>query len=204
MRLRTLRPLLPAMLILSGCTSLQTATTPATDWDARRASLLQQPNWSLTGRVAIRTVDGEGGQARLSWTQSGEATQLQLAGPFGAGRVDLSVTPVAVTLQTGDGQAVRYAGPEAAEQFMDEQLGWSFPVRSARYWMLGLLDPAAPGERLFDDAGGLTALRQHGWDISLNRYATVDSLLLPTRLTLENPQLRLKTAISNWAIAELN
>jgi len=188
--------LLIAWLALNGCTTLRTA---GTDWDARSAVLLQQDHWSLSGRIAVTTVDGEGGQATLNWRQTGEASLLQLAGPFGAGRVELAVAPDAVTLRTAEGETVSYAGPGAAERFMDEQFGWSFPVRSARFWMRGLLDPAAPGERLFAESGELTGLRQHGWDVSLTRFASVDDRLLPVRVTLENPQIRLKAAISNWA-----
>ena len=194
LRLRQLL-LLAMFLAVSGCTTLRTT---GTDWDARRDALLQQDEWSLNGRIAARTAAGEGGQATLNWRQSGEESAVQLAGPFGAGRVELQVAPDAVTLRTAEGETVSYAGETAAERFMDEQFGWSFPVRSARFWMRGLLDPAAPGERVFDEAGELTGLRQHGWDVSLTRFAAVDGRLLPVRLTLENPQLRLKAAVSSW------
>ena len=95
------------------------------------------------------------------------------------------------------------AGPDAAERFMAEQLGWSFPVRSARYWMRGRLDPADPGQRLLDSDGFLTGLQQHGWNVALNRFSEVDGQLLPDRLVLENPQLTLKTVISEWRQADL-
>lgn len=189
--------LMIALFTLNGCTALRTA---GTDWDARRDTLLSEDSWSLTGRIAAKTATGEGGQATLNWRQQGEVSALQLAGPFGAGRVELEVTPAAVTLRTAEGETVSYAGADAAERFMQEQFGWSFPVRSARFWMRGLLDPLAAGERVFDEAGELTGLRQHGWEISLTRFATVNDRLLPTRMTLENPQLRLRAAVSTWAL----
>jgi len=188
-------------VVLSGCATLQRT---GTDWDARRTSLLQDDVWSLRGRVAVRTSAGDGGQAALNWQQTGQQSTLQLAGPFGAGRVELSVAPEVVSLRTAAGESVSYEGPAAAQRFMNEQLGWSFPVDSARFWMRGLLDPGAPGERLYDAGGELTGLRQHGWDISLNRFAAADGQLLPTRLTMESPQLRLKAVVSNWTRDALN
>lgn len=205
-RYAAFRGLTPILLVLalSSCTTLREPA--AVDWDARRDALLQEQDWRLQGRVAIRSADGEGGQASLQWRQTGEYSELQLSGPFGTGRVDLFVSPQEVRLSDADGeQSIRYTGPDAAERFMSEHLGWSFPVASARYWMRGLLDPAADGKRQFAAGGELRGLRQHGWTVSLDRFEEYGGQLLPVRLVLENPRLRLKAVISEWLPApELN
>ena len=91
-------------------------------------------------------------------------------------------------------------GPQAAERFMRAQLGWGFPVDSARYWMLGLIDPAAPGEEFFDESGGLTGLAQHGWQLEYDRFEQVDGLTLPTRIRMVNSRARLKVVVARWKL----
>ncbi len=122
-----------------------------------------------------------------------------MAGPFGAGGVELTVAPDRVTFSDRSGEnSLNYAGPQAAERFMDEQLGWSFPVRSARYWVLGLLDPGYRGDRLFDSEGELLSLQQHGWTVVYDRFAVRNGLFLPAKLEMESPRLRLRVVISDW------
>lgn len=199
LRIAVCRWLIPVSLALfvAGCVTLP--DTAATDWGARRDALLAIDSWAMRGRIALRSVAGDGGQASLYWRQQAERSDLQLTGPFGAGRVDLAVWPDRVTLRDADGEReLIYTGADAVERFMQEQLGWSFPVRSARYWVRGILDPAAPGKRLQNAAGELTGLTQHGWEVSLQRFADFDGLLLPDRLVLQNSQYRLRIVVSDW------
>jgi outer membrane lipoprotein LolB len=185
------------VLLQAGCTGQRAALTE--DWDARRNMLLQLEGWSLEGRVAVRTSDGEGGQASLSWQQAAQVSELQLAGPLGTGRVELTVAPDKVHFRDASGErSIEYQGPDATHQFMAEQLGWFMPVGSARYWVLGLLDPAAAGERHFDQDGRLSSLTQQGWEISIDRFTSYAGQDMPARLVMQNPRLRLKIAIGEW------
>jgi outer membrane lipoprotein LolB len=184
------------VLLLGGCTGLRPVTE---DWDARRNILLQLDGWSLAGRVAVRTVDGEGGQASLNWQQASEHSELQLAGPLGSGRVELSIGPDSVHFRDASGErSLEYQGPDATEQFMTEQLGWYLPVGSARYWVMGVLDPAVPGERYFDQDGRLQSLTQRGWNIGIERFMSYGGQEMPAKLVMQNPRLRLKLAVGEW------
>ncbi len=198
----SVRPWLATLLLaaLAGCATLPPPV--ADDLAARRVALLAIDNWTLRGRVAIRDADGEGGQASLAWQQAGERSELTFAGPLGAGRVDLVVEPERITFSdAGAERSLEYTGADAAERFMAEQLGWSFPVRSARYWMRGLLDPAAAGEQFLSPDGELTGLRQYGWNVSFQRFGEFDGQPLPTKLQLVHPRLRLRVVISDWLTA---
>jgi len=187
------------MLLLGGCSMLQ-KTAPAIDWEQRRSALLQLDEWAMRGRIAVRDAAGQGGQASLSWQQQAEQSELWLAGPFGAGGVQLTVAPGRVSLRAPDNvPQIDYTGPDAAERLMRDHLGWSFPVLSARYWIRGLLDPAAVGDRQFGEAGELRGLAQHGWTVSFERFAEFDGHWLPVKLVLENTELRLKAVVSDWS-----
>lgn len=184
-------------VLVGGCTGLQ-KSPPARDWDQRRAALLTLQDWSLRGRVAIKAAAG-GGQASLDWSQRGPRSQLSLAGPFGAGRVQLTVAPERITLSDKSGEQVfAYEGVDAAERFMLEQLGWFFPVQSARYWVLGLLDPDIPGEQYFT-AGELESLQQSGWTVVYDRFDEFNGQYLPAKLMIADPQMQLKMVIRNWS-----
>ena len=190
--------ILLSCFVAAACTSVRTVGPP--DWDDRRERLAATDSWQLRGRIAFQN-GGDGGQASLSWQQAGEVSRIRLAGPFGAGAYDLLWTPTRVSVADAGGEhALEYTGVGAAERFLQEQLGWSFPAGSVRYWVMGLLDPAAPGDALFSEAGMLTAIRQHGWDIGIDRYVDVDGLQLPARLKMTAGEARLRIAINDWEL----
>lgn len=187
--------------VAAGCTTLQRA--PVLTQDARDADLLAMQDWSLRGRIAVRDAEGEGGQAGVGWQQRGSGSYLDLSGPFGAGRVLLTFEPGRAAAATADGEReLEYAGPDAAERFMADQLGWSFPVRSARFWVLGLADPAADADIQRDATGLPVSLRQHGWNIGFERFGEFDGYAMPVKLRLENERFRLRLVVSDWRLTE--
>ena len=169
-------------------------------WEQRQTKLLEIEDWGLRGRMAFRSGQ-EGGQGKLRWQQTGASSFIHIAGPFGAGAYDLVWEPGRVSVVDAAGeQSVEYQGVDAAEQFLRDQLGWSFPAGSARYWVMGLADPAAPGQEQFDEEGALLGITQHGWNISYKRFAVYDGFALPTSVSMENGSASLRIAISKWTL----
>ena len=164
----------------------------------RQERLLGLVQWEARGRVAFRSAD-EGGQGSLQWLQDGAATRIQLSGPFGAGAYQIDSLPGQITVQSrGSEAALEYLGPDAAERFLAEQVGWSFPVRSVRYWLLGLADPATPAVQQSDAAGRLRELRQSGWVVRYEDYAQGAATWLPHKLVVEREDVRLRFVIDRW------
>jgi outer membrane lipoprotein LolB len=198
-----IRPLLLAifaLISLAACSTLQQVASP--DHGQSRDRLLAVNAWELRGRIAVTSHTGQGdGQANLRWRQLDRNSQLRVSGPFGVGSYELSWSPERVTVSRADGeQSLEYTGADAAQLFLQAQLGWSFPADSARYWVLGLLDPRAPGEEVFDAEGRLAGLSQHGWQLSFDRFTEVSGFALPTRISMENPNARLKIVVSKWKL----
>jgi len=82
---------------------------------------------------------------------------------------------------------------------MRTHAGWRVPLSGLRYWIIGLPDPQARVIDLeLDPMGRLAELRQLGWHIRYQRYGEFDGVALPTRLTLENSQLRAKLVVRSW------
>ena len=51
-----------------------------------------------------------------------------------------------------------------------------------------------------DEAGRLRDLKQDGWHVSYERYQVEGNYQLPGKMTLENPQLKVKLVISDWVV----
>jgi outer membrane lipoprotein LolB len=184
---------------LGGCAAPLELRPPAND-PARVAALAALGEWTAQGRFAVRTGT-DGSQGDLDWQQRGSDALIRVSGPLGAGALEIHWSPEALTVSGRDGAWTQSWHDSAeAERFLAERLGWSFPADSVRYWLLGIADPAAPADWRAGADGELPGFRQHGWSVSYERYAQVEGFVLPVRLTLESPAVRLRVLIDHWRI----
>ncbi len=186
--------------LLTACATLPPGGV--TDWAVREATLMTVDEWEFSGRMAVKDlVTSEGAQATVRWRQENLNSRIRLSGPFGSGAQELFWEPGRIRVVDGDGdETLDYSGPQAAERFLRDQLGWSFPAESTRFWLLGLRDPAAPGQQIFSKEGQLIELNQHGWRVEFERFVVTDGLLLPSRLVMQNAAARLRIVISKWRV----
>lgn len=186
-------------LWLAGCvTPRPPEPLPAAEIQTRLRAL---DSWEARGRVAVRAAPDRGGQASLAWRQTGDAARIQIRGPFGTGAYQIDWDPRQLVVTTRDGEvALEDYGPEAAERFLARELGWSLPVRSARYWLLGLADPAANAAPVQDDLGRLALLTQSGWQIRYEDYTLKDRLWLPRKLVMESGESRVRLVLDTWSL----
>lgn len=195
--------LLLLAIVLSGCVLQRPESGIAgpqtrTEWNARRDSLAQIERWDARGRIAVRSESG-GEQGNMRWRQSPDMSQIQLSGPFGAGAFEIRFEAERVTVTDKNGTIKQsFSGPDAAEQFLEQQLGWSFPASSVRYWMLGLLDPGHDGKEVFDQAGSLVGLHQNGWVLSYDSFALYQDYWIPRKFVMETDTARVRVIIDDW------
>ncbi len=191
---------LALVLALPGCALRAPQPGSGLDQAARRDQLLALGSWDLRGRIAVR-ADSGGGQGDFEWHQQGEHTRIRLSGPFGAGAWQLDWDPQSVTVSGRDGTATRrWTGADATTQFLDEQLGWSFPAVSTRYWLLGLADPDAAAQETRAADGRLEILEQDGWTVRYERYTEAPGLAMPAKIVLESARARLRVVIDRWRL----
>jgi outer membrane lipoprotein LolB len=193
--------LLPGLaLFVAGCAALP-PLVPQVPWDERRARLLSLEQWQARGRIAVKSATG-GGQGDLQWRQAGAVSDIRVSGPFGAGVYQIRWEPDRLTVRSRDGEFSRaYDGADAAEQFLAEQLGWSFPAASVRYWVLGVLDPTFAGAERFAANGGLAGIEQNGWSVTYDRFNEAAGVPMPAKLTLRNDRARVRLVIDRWELA---
>jgi outer membrane lipoprotein LolB len=191
------------VVALSACSSLREASAPVDDSMAQRiAQLSLLDDWSMQGRIAVKQPKGSG-QGKILWEQAGETVDIGLAGPLGAGAINIHWVPDELTMVGADLDVQhRYTGGDAAEQFLAEQLGWQFPAASIRYWLLGIPNPGYQFEQEFGEAGELLSISQLGWRVQYQRFARVDAHLLPSKLQIQNTEVRLRLIVDSWSLGD--
>ena len=85
---------------------------------------------------------------------------------------------------------------------MEDQFGWSIPVHSMRFWVLGVPDPGGNYEVSVDDHGQALILDQAGWRVSYLSYRKFEGRTLPRRLEMTKSDLRIRLAVDRWQIKQ--
>src|SRR5687767_12550026 len=83
--------LILTIVLLTACTTLPERPVPAdvaAAWHERQSALARMGVWDLRGRIAVR-APRQGGQASVHWARTPPVHVIDLAGPFGGGRVQL-------------------------------------------------------------------------------------------------------------------
>lgn len=173
--------------VLTGC-----STSPVKDLAAYselgRGELYQLREWSLDGRVSL-TAQHDSWAGAIEWRRADSEEMIRVSGPFGQGAVDINIADDYVDVDRGDG-AVRYY--DRSDEFITEQLGFYVPLRSLRYWVLGLTDPNVS----FENIGN--GFIQDSWTIRYRKMQKTDRGLLPYKIDVSNPEVKLKLIIDQW------
>lgn len=183
-----------ATLGLDACRTLP--VPPVTPWSEQRATMQALTSYQFRGQLAAATAS-EGFSAAVSWQQQGAASEAQLRAPFGVGGAQLRFDAAGLQMTGSNGVALRGA---AAQEAMIGLLGFEPPLASLRFWLLGVPDPAAPGEEVLDAAQRLQQLRQYDWQVEYRDYSRLGSLWLPGLVTLSHDHARLKVHITRWQL----
>ena len=200
--LRLLAVLLLAEFLMIGCAS-QRGLTPPANLQAHQAQLEAIHSWQISGKLGIRSP-AENGSASLKWQQQPGHYQINLSGPLGHKRLQISGNPKQVTL-TQAGQAPLSA--KSAEALIKKAAGWTLPVAQLNYWVRGLPAPKAPITALnLSPEGLISELQQAGWTIHYSNYQNhahpSGTLALPGKIQAQHRDLRLTLVIRAWQLGE--
>jgi outer membrane lipoprotein LolB len=184
--------------LLVGCTVTPKIKDPLrikAAWQKRHAQLSQVRSWVLKGRLAI-SVENEGWNAGMRWSQQDNRYDMEIFGPLGRKVAWLEGGSQGVNLKTSNG-ASAYA-PDA-ESLMYQLLGWSLPLTGLRYWVLGIPSPRDHRVEIqLDDVGRLSRLRQSGWNVQYQRYQWERYWDLPYKMMLANESVKIKMVVNEW------
>jgi outer membrane lipoprotein LolB len=190
---------LAVVLMIGGCVSPRERIGEAleVEWLERRDLLRQLDDWRMEGRIALRT-GSDGYNGTLSWEQMDDLLDFRFRGPFGFGGFRIHGDLDRLRIKTTSGEELLLTDPEAE---MRDRFGWSLPVYSMRFWIVGVSDPGMTADETVDDDGMLLELSQNGWDVSFDGYRVEDGLLLPKKIVMESGDVRIRVVADRWRIA---
>ena len=151
-------------------------------------------NWTLDGRIAVK-AGKEGWNANLFWEHDGGQDRLRISGPFSQGAVSIILQGQSVYINEGNGTAISSHDPD---DLLQKRLGFSVPLGSLRFWVLGLPAPDKDYRAELDDEGGLKGFEQQAWVLGFENYETLGNFVMPKKMTIQGNQVRLRLVVDEW------
>jgi outer membrane lipoprotein LolB len=179
--------------VLSGCSSV-TIERETTYSKRARESLYNLDNWLFDGRLAI-TGQNDSWSANIGWKHTAEEEEMKLSGPLGQGATVIKLSDDFVSIDRGDGKVQTSEQPE---EFVNQQLGVFVPIRSLRYWVVGLPEPS---QSFVETSDGFT---QADWLIAYQQMQAVNGQSMPRKITVLNSRVKLKLIIDQWILNHVN
>ncbi|MDD5035240.1 MAG: lipoprotein insertase outer membrane protein LolB [Methylococcaceae bacterium] len=178
--------------LLPGCASqLEGGAPPVTQERLYRLS-----DWKLEGRLAVQSP-GEAWSANLHWEHGRGQERLLISGPFSQGAVSIILQDDLIYINEGNGVV---SSSRDADALLQAKLGFSVPLHSLRYWVLGLPEPNADFVAQREPSEGKKGFSQSGWALAYERFIRVHDWVLPGKITALGGGLKLKLIADEWLI----
>ena len=167
--------------------------------------LAQMENWSLRGRLNIRS--GESSDTiNINWQQAQDEFEINLSGTLGLGAVRISGKPGRVVIEKA-GEAPIIAS--TLQEISSDILGYAFPASSLLYWIKGIPAPGSKADISRNAEGFVATLSQLDrqgtrWELQYDRYQNINHHILPGRIRLEQSPYRLTFVVNSWGIIDDN
>ena len=143
-----------------------------------------QERWQLSGKIGLRAPQ-LAESAYVNWRQCSDSFSVRISGPLGQTVARIDGRDDRLTLQFEGRAPMVTSEPEL---LMQEQLGWSLPIRALRYWVRA--EAAAGGDAEFSGAQlQPSTLRQQGWQVDYLAYHQNGATILPAKLRLNRNDL---------------
>ena len=156
-------------------------------------------HWQLSGKIGLRGPQ-LAESAYLNWRQCGDNVDIRISGPLGQTVAKIDGHGSQLRLWFEGREPVSTSAPEA---LMEQQLGWSIPLRALRYWVRG--EASASGGKA-DVQGNPTqpsVLEQDGWRVEYLAYHQNGGTALPAKLKMHHPNSIQATLIVNeWLLGD--
>jgi len=174
-----------------------------------RPGIDDQRHWQLSGKIGLRGPQ-LAESAYLNWRQCGDDYDVRISGPLGQTVARIAGRGAMLTVTMEGREPVTTADPE---QLLQEQLGWSVPLRALRYWVRAEPAPGG-GATIAGPQQQPQSLQQFGWQVDYVTYhiekrpeasATEpqrEALALPAKLILRGGDLQATLLINDWLLSD--
>lgn len=169
-----------------------------------RPGIDNQQRWELSGKIGLRAPQ-LAESAYLNWRQCGDHFAVRISGPLGQTVARIDGRGAQLTLQFEGRAPMLTSEPET---LMQQQLGWSLPIQSLRYWVRA---EAAPGgdAQFSGPQPQPDVLQQNGWQINYFAYHQNGTTALPAKLRLSRidnsggrDNLQATLIINEWLLSD--
>ncbi len=185
-KLTMLAALSAALLITSGCQSLQGAGTTSGSSSMVQAQKLD--NFTITGKIGVTTpansttnTGAQGGSAFYAWGQQEERFAIELIGALGIGKTNIEYDGQTATLVSEKTGTLTADNPEI---LLQKATGWQAPISQMPYWISGRSAPSDSAPQL-DAQGRLIRSVNGEWTASFT-YKGSDKL--PVKISAVQPE----------------
>ena len=76
--------------------------------------------------------------------------------------------------------------------------GWHIPLRSLKYWFLGIENPLVEAKLNINEYGYLSSLQQGDWELIISRYKRYAGQNMPYILKINNSDTKISMVIDKW------
>ena len=153
-------------------------------------------HWKLDGRIAVKSGD-EGWNANLTWDHGGEQDRLLISGPFSQGAVSIIMQSGLITINESNGEVSTSRDPD---DLLKQKLGFSVPLPSLRYWVLGVPAPDIDFQAIRDAEQHVQGFKQQDWVLTFDSYEKVSSFSMPQKITAQGSSMRLRLVVDEWVL----
>lgn len=182
-------------MLLAACASRPVIQLPElTDWQVRQDVLGNLQDWEFSGRIAVRAGE-DGFNGKLRWAQKDDTFQATVSGPLGIGTVRIEGEGERAELTDKDGVRTEL---QNVEQELLHRYGWTIPVKSLRYWALGIPDPLSDAQIELNEDNQLARLEQEDWTLAISSYRSNGGQSMPNRLSATKSEARVRIVIDKW------
>ncbi len=183
-KLTTLGALTAAVLITSGCQSLQNTTASNKPIPTMQAQKLN--NFNITGKIGVTMPNSaensgsQGGSAFYAWGQEEDRFAIELIGALGIGKTNIEYNGKTATLVSEKTGTLTADDPET---LLQKATGWQAPISQMPYWISGRSAPSDSKPQL-DAQGRLISSVNGDWTASFT-YKGNDKL--PNKISALQP-----------------
>jgi len=180
-------PILILLILLSGCSMLTSSNINIIPVEH---PIIEE--FKIKGKIGIITKD-DFNNFSLDWEQQGDRFNVMLNSALDLYKIEVFGDENTLTLNVPDKKLPIKSREEAANE-----LGFSLPINSMRYWLIAMKNPELPGTVERGSMGFKRVIKQGDWQIDYDEYASFRGITLPKKIRLQHEVVTLKLSIRDW------
>ena len=183
-------------MILSSCTALKFSDESINvERSGSHYRFLEElDNWEFRSRITIRTNE-ETFIGGLHWIQLDDKSYLTVNGALGFGAIKIEIDDYKVLMMDSNGVLTKLENPT---EDIFSFYGWHIPIRSLKYWLLGIENPLVEAKLNINEYGYLSSLQQGDWELRISRYKRYAGQNMPYILKINNSDTKISMVIDKW------